>query len=511
MIFTNNKNNSEAQEKLNALNAVQAVIEFESDGTILNANENFLNALGYGLNEIVGKHHSMFVEKEYANSQEYKEFWRSLASGNLDSRRFKRITRTGEEIWIQASYNPLKDNSGRVFKVIKFAIDITELVRTEQAAKRMADESTKFKYMLDSMPLNVLLADLDGRIISANPASINAFKKFEKLLGVKADDVLGKTYGLFFDASSNAKMPTINSSTLPFQGLIQIGDERFDILINAIYDASGNYSGSMLTWSVVTEEIRAKENEQRVKRELEDTIKILKGSSTGLESSTADLSQSVARISESSNDVQNYVNSVSVATEEMISSISEISKNTDKAAKMTEDAVVQMNSTENIIKNLQVSSNEIASILEVVTEIANQTNLLALNATIEAARAGEAGKGFAVVASEVKELANRTAEATGDISKKISAIQGESSSAINSISVASTSVRTINEVAITIAGAVEEQTAVTSEIGKSMRNATEKVSEMSSEMNLVTDLVKGNIERTDEIKTVTGTLVSLVE
>ena len=278
-----------------------------------------------------------------------------------------------------------------------------------------------------------------------------------------------------------------------------------------MYDTSGNYSGAMLTWSVVTEQIRAKENEVRVRRELEETISILKSSSGSLETTSEELNAGVGRMAESSSEVQNYVNSVSVATEEMISSISEISKNTDKAAKMTEDAVVQMESTEDIIKNLQACSDEIASILEVVTEIANQTNLLALNATIEAARAGEAGKGFAVVANEVKDLANRTAEATGDISKKISAIQSESSNALNSIGVASGSVRTINEVTVTIACSVEEQTDVTAEIGKSMRSSTEKVAEMSSEVSTMSERVKTNMDKTMEINNVTGKLVSLVD
>ena len=384
-----------------------------------------------------------------------------------------------------------------------------ELETTLVEANRLANEGARYQQMIDSMPINILMADLSGTIISANPASIKTLKGLEKFIPVKAEQIVGQSYDIFHKNPAHQRKLLANPANLPHQTVINVGDEKLDLLVNPIYDKDGNYSGAMLTWAVVTEQLRVKDQEVRVKRELGETITTLKSSSQNLEHTSEDLSSSVNRIASSSNEVQNYVNSVSVATEEMISSISEISKNTDKAAKMTQDAVTQMESTETIIKNLQDRSDEIASILKVVTEIANQTNLLALNATIEAARAGEAGKGFAVVANEVKELANRTAEATGDIGNKISAIQTESANALSSIGVASTSVKTINEVAVTIAGSVEEQTAVTSEIGKSMRSSTERVAEMSSDISSVADLVKSNVDRTVEINDVTVKLVSL--
>lgn len=511
MSLLNSQKASEHEEKISAVNETQAVIDFRPDGTILTANQNFLNALGYSLGEIQGRHHSIFVNKEYAQSQEYKAFWQSLADGEIQSRRFPRIKKSGETIWIQASYCPLKDFEGKVYKVTKFAFDITGMVETEQQAKRLAEEGLRFKQMIEGMPINILMANLDGEIISANPSSIKTLKTLENLLPIKAEEIIGQSYDIFHKNPAHQRKLLANPSNLPHNAIISVGDEKLDLLINPIYNSDGEYTGAMLTWDLVTEKIKAKELEEKIKRDLEETIKILKASSGNLEATSGDLNSGVLRISDSSDEVQNYVNSVSVATEEMISSISEISKNTEKAAKMTQDAVTQMESTEAIIKNLQESSNEIASILEVVTEIANQTNLLALNATIEAARAGEAGKGFAVVANEVKELANRTAEATGDISKKISAIQTESSSAIDSIGIASSSVKTINEVAVTIAGSVEEQTAVTSEIGKSMRSSTERVAEMNNEVNEISNLMKNNVDRTSEINQVTLKLVSLVE
>ncbi|MCE2928344.1 MAG: methyl-accepting chemotaxis protein [Candidatus Caenarcaniphilales bacterium] len=372
------------QQMIQAVNKSQASIEFTTDGYVLNANEIFLNVTGYTLDEIKGKHHGLFVDNDYKNSYEYKEFWNILGQGKSHKSIYKRVTKTGKDIFIDATYNPVKNAEGKVEFILKFCSDVTA-------------------------------------------------------------------------------------------------------------------------------SILAKEQEAQMKKELEETIKTLSYSSGNLESSSESLSANVMQISDSSNEVQNYINSVSVAAEEMISSIAEISKNTDRAAKMTQDAVSQMLSTEDIIRNLQGRSEEIASILKVVTDIANQTNLLALNATIEAARAGDAGKGFAVVANEVKELANRTAEATEDISNKIAAIQVESQNALKSIETASNSVKTINEVSVTIAGSVEEQTAVTSEIGRSMRNSTEKVAEMANGISSVTELVRGNVDRTSEINSVTHKLTALTK
>lgn len=111
---------------LRALNKSSATIEFEVDGTIINANENFLNLLGYELDEVKGKKHSMFVEQSYVNSPEYKKFWDNLRGGQFQAAEYKRIGKGGKEVWIQASYNPIMDDAGKVLRVMKFATDITD-------------------------------------------------------------------------------------------------------------------------------------------------------------------------------------------------------------------------------------------------------------------------------------------------------------------------------------------------------------------------------------------------
>lgn len=122
--------------RLKALEENYAVISFRPDGTILNANENFLNALGYKSNEVVGNHHRMFCDKNYANSQAYKEFWNNLANGISQLDEFERFRKDGSSIWLQASYTPVKNANGKVTSVVKFAQDITESKKVIDAVKK---------------------------------------------------------------------------------------------------------------------------------------------------------------------------------------------------------------------------------------------------------------------------------------------------------------------------------------------------------------------------------------
>ncbi len=126
---------------LAALNKAQAVIEFSVDGKIINANENFLKTMGYALDEIRGRHHSMFVEPAYRASAEYARFWEKLAAGEFDANQYKRVGKNGAEIWIQATYNPILDAKGKAFKVVKFATDVTTQVLANQALKAAVQET----------------------------------------------------------------------------------------------------------------------------------------------------------------------------------------------------------------------------------------------------------------------------------------------------------------------------------------------------------------------------------
>lgn len=160
--------------QLAAINRVQGVIEFALDGTIITANQNFLDVMGYSLEEIKGKHHSMFVDVAYKNSQEYRLFWDRLGRGDYEAGQFKRVGRGGKEVWIQASYNPILNAENRPFKVVKYATEITsdvfKKIDIEQQMNRVLGA-------LGSTSSNVMVADPDRKIIYLN-------KSVEKMLRV---------------------------------------------------------------------------------------------------------------------------------------------------------------------------------------------------------------------------------------------------------------------------------------------------------------------------------------
>lgn len=373
----------------------------------------------------------------------------------------------GEKLDLLAS--PLYDNEKNYIGAMLTWSVVTEKLKAEEVGIR----STQ---MIENMPLNILLADLDGNITDMNKASYDTLKKFEHLLPISVDQIVGNSYDVFHKNPAHQRKILSDPKNLPHNAVIQLENEKLDLLVTPLFDANKNYTGAMLTWEVVTEKFRLKESNEENKNRLESTVLGLASSST-----------------QSSQELENYFSSVATATEEMISSIAEISKNTTEAATMTQATVKETQDAENVMLSLQERSQEIGQILKVVNSIANQTNLLALNATIEAARAGEAGKGFAVVANEVKELAGQTATATQDIQDKILAIQEGATGALDSITSMSTSIKSVNDTVVSIASAVEEQTSVTDEIGRSMSEARGRVKEVSGSISEIQESVKSNI------------------
>ncbi|MGO8720125.1 MAG: methyl-accepting chemotaxis protein [Acidobacteriaceae bacterium] len=199
-------------------------------------------------------------------------------------------------------------------------------------------------------------------------------------------------------------------------------------------------------------------------------------------------------VSAAAEQVTKNLQTVATATEEMTASIKEIARNANDAAKVATSAVKTAESTNATVAKLGQSSAEIGQVIKVITSIAQQTKLLALNATIEAARAGEAGKGFAVVANEVKELAKETAKATEDITQKIEEIQGDTKGAVQAIAEISQIITQINDIANTIAGAVEEQTATTNEIASNVAEAAQGGKQVAENISSVATAAKSTTE-----------------
>ena len=539
--------------QLDAISKSQAVIEFNLDGTIVSANDNFLNTLGYELGEVQGQHHRMFVEEADAASPEYTQFWDDLREGKFFSDEFKRIGKGGKEIWIQASYNPIFDLNGKPFKVVKYATDVTE-------SKLEAAENAKVRAMMENMAASITFADTENVIRYVNPAAKKMLQKVEEHLPVAADQIEGQSIDIFHKRPAHQQALIADKENFPFEGTIRVGQDSFVLKASRILDLSGDFAGTLVSWENITEKLAnekaVKENQERERsqaRELQEKVdqilvvidaaakgdltqevtisgddalgKMGEGLQTLLEdfrtsmksisenaqtlaSASTELAatgremrgssestmQQANEVAESSSQVRTNVESVSGAVEQMNMSIREIAGSATDASNISSDAVTVANAANETVSKLGVSSAEIGKVVKVINSIAEQTNLLALNATIEAARAGEAGKGFAVVANEVKELAKETARATEDISQKIETIQSDTRGAVDSIGKIMETINQINDATTTIASAVEEQTATTSEIGRSIGEAASGSSEIATTVAAVAIAAEGTMQ-----------------
>jgi methyl-accepting chemotaxis protein len=492
--------NADFQGQIEAISRVQAVIEFELDGTIITANENFLKTLGYRLEDVQGKHHSLFIDSSHRASAEYRQFWASLADGRFQAGRFRRIAKGGREVWIQASYNPILDLNGCPFKVVKFATDITAEVAKEQI-------NVRFSSMTENNPVGVMYADTSLVVRYVNASMTKILKQLEPHLPARADDVLGQSIELFFK-SPQQRRALADPSSFPVVEQLQIGSDTLSVLISGTYDDRQGYLGPTVNWTVITDKVAAEEREKRVAASLRATMDEVGKNAQSLASASEELTVVAQQMSANSEEtaaqagvvsgaseqVSKNVQTVAASAEEMSISVREIAKNASEAARVATSAVKVADETNKTVAKLGESSVEIGKVIKVITSIAQQTNLLALNATIEAARAGEAGKGFAVVANEVKELAKQTAAATEDISQKIEAIQNDTKAAVSAISQIGHIIGQINEFQTTIAGAVEEQAATTNEIARSAGEAARNSNEISGNISGVSVAAKDTTE-----------------
>ena len=264
---------SELRAQLDALSKSQAMIEFTSDGKILNANENFLATMGYSLEEIRGQHHAMFVEPAYRNSPEYKMFWDKLGRGEFDAGQYKRIGKGGNIVWLQASYNPVLDANGKAVKVVKLATEITA-AKTEQLN---ADHIThRLQAALNSCQTNVMVADENYNIVYMNSTMLEMMRANEvalrkELPALDTKKLIGTCIDVFHKNPAHQRamldrMTTVVRTTIKIAGL------TFDLVVNPIVDKNGKRTGTVVEWQDVTKSRALEETAFRVKSALDGCV-----------------------------------------------------------------------------------------------------------------------------------------------------------------------------------------------------------------------------------------------
>ncbi|GGF89703.1 methyl-accepting chemotaxis protein [Azorhizobium oxalatiphilum] len=454
------------QMKLEAIERSQAIIEFETDGTIISANENFLKATGYSLAEIRGKHHSLFMPPEERDLPAYKQFWADLRAGKFQQAEYRRIAKGGREFWIQASYNPMYGRDGKCKRIVKVATDIT--------AQKLCHADLQGQINAINRVQAVIQFSLDGTILDANENFLNT-------VGYRLDEIRGHHHSMFVDPAERDSpeyrrfWESLRAGQYMAGEFHRLGRGGRDIWIqasyNPIFDASGRVCKVVKFATDVTAQVaerKRRERRQAIDQELKEIAQAI----------TAANEQAAGAASASSQTSSN-VQSVAAGTEQLASSIHEIGSQVARALDVAKDAVGQAARTNGIVSGLADAAQKIGAIVELINSIAGQTNLLALNATIEAARAGATGKGFAVVASEVKHLAAQTSKATEEIASQIDAVQASTGEAVTAIAAITNTISQINDISGGIAAAVHQQQAVTAEIARNMHSASEGVDEIT--------------------------------
>ena len=513
--------NADCAAVLAAISKSLAMIEFDPAGSILAANENFCRTLGYTFEEIQGRHHSMFVEQSFVDSDEYKRFWETLRQGKFEAREYKRIAKGGKEIWIVASYNPVMDSKGAVTKVVKVATDITaEKMRTVENAGKI-DAISRVQGMVEF--------SLDGTILTANDNFLNA-------LGYRLDEVQGRHHRLFVDTTFAESdeyrdfWATLGKGQPIAQECKRIGKGGKIVSIqasyNPIFDLNNRVFKVVKFATDVTKRVEAVDLiatalsrlahsdltafiETTFVTELEVLRLDFNNALTNLRTAMHDVGQSAVSIGGGAGEIQKSADELSKRTEHQAASLEQTAaaldqltatvrktaNGTEQARKLFDEARKSAQRSQEIVQravgavgDIKKSSYQIGQIIGVIDEIAFQTNLLALNAGVEAARAGEAGRGFAVVASEVRALAQRSAEAAKEIKGLIASSTVQVEQGVRhvdetgkSIAAIATQVGEINEIVSEIASSTQEQATALDEVNAAV-NQMDQMTQQNAAM-----------------------------
>ena len=451
---------AELEAQVAALHRVQAVIEFDLEGTILQANDNFLQTLGYTLEEIRGRHHSMFVDPEHVRSSAYREFWARLGRGEFDAGQYRRVGKGGREIWIQASYNPVFDSSGRPVKVVKFATDITaQQMQAADFAGQLAAINTSQA---------VIEFSLDGCILSAND-------NFLVTTGYALEEVRGQHHSMFAEpeyarsAEYRQFWQKLGRGEYDAGQYRRLGKGGREIWIqasyNPIFDMNGRPFKVVKYATDISAQVRDAQALAAAVAQTREVVAAAQAGDLGRRIDAGDKTGAIAELCEGINamvetmgsvigQIRVAADAVALGASEIATGNADLSQRTEQQAASLEETAVSLQGLTGTVRQsaedarqasqlaggavdvaaqggrvvsevvttmslINASSRRIVDIISVIDGIAFQTNILALNAAVEAARAGEHGRGFAVVAGEIRSLSQRSASAAKEIKQLI--------------------------------------------------------------------------------------------
>ena len=489
-----------ARGVLGAIDASYAFIEFNLDGTIIQANDNFLKTLGYRLDEVQGKHHRMFVEPTLAASAAYSQFWRDLNDGKPQKDVFKRITKTSHEIWIQAVYAPVKDEMGRVFKIVKIATDVTAEVNANNMLRQAVEQAqavtsaAKGGDLTQRIPLDGKsgpIGELCAGVNSLMETTSVIFDDVGRVFGALAEGDLSQRITRDYDGIFGQVKNDANATSEKLAGIIEDVGRVFSGL------ASGDLSQRITRDAEGTFD-QVKQDANTSCDKLASIIEEVRAAADALTGAANQVSATAQSLSQSASEQASSVEETTASIDLMSASISQNSDNARVTDGMATKASKEAGDGGQAVTQTVSAMKQIAQKISIVDDIAYQTNLLALNAAIEAARAGEHGKGFAVVAAEVRKLAERSQEAA----KEIGDLAG------NSVSTAERagklldeivpSIQKTSELVQEIAAASQEQSQSVTQIGGAMgqlSKATQQNASASEELAATSEELSGQAEQ----------------
>jgi len=351
-----------------ALNQHTACIAFTTEGIIQKASEQFLTTVGYTLDQVKGQHHRIFCFPEESSRPEYRTFWETLAAGHSQHGRFRRANAQGDELWLDATYLPIKNRRGKVVSILKIANDVTEYHQEAQRKNAVLEALNSSMAVIEFTPT--------GEILNAN-------SNFEQTMGYRNEELIGAHHRMFCPANFSKTNPRFWERLAQgeyMQGKFERLDSRgASVWLEATYNPIKNSHGNV--------------------------VKVVKFAT--------DITRSV-KAAESATRAVTAAQSTSSQTEQIAQNgLSHL----QRVVRDSEQAALTLAEAQQLIAALNKQAQSINSITESIARIANQTNLLSLNAAVEAARAGEQGRGFAVVANEVRRLAKGSSEAVEDITR----------------------------------------------------------------------------------------------